>query len=212
MAGTPLGRRLLSSICDGDYCLDDVLLEELDDKLQQLSATTTFIVLHQMGSHGPTYYRRYPDAYKKFLPDCPRSDIQNCTDQELSHTYDNTILYTDHVLNEVIERLQALPRGYQTAMVYVSDHGESLGENGVFLHGLPYAFSPTEQTHIPMITWFSDAFNQDRGLKKECLMNLADSATFSHDHLFHMILSLLHVETSVFEKHNDIVSRCLSVS
>ena len=61
---------------------------------------------HLIGSHGPTYYKRYPGSHRHFLPDCQRSDIENCTDQELENTYDNTIRYTDFVIASMIERLK----------------------------------------------------------------------------------------------------------
>jgi lipid A ethanolaminephosphotransferase len=112
-------------------------------------------LIDMLGSHGPTYFRRFPQDKRPFTPDCQRSDIQNCTQQELINTYDNTIAYTDFVLSKIIEKLTELEqtKDIETSMLYISDHGESLGEKGVYLHGLPYAFAPSEQTHVPMIYW-----------------------------------------------------------
>jgi lipid A ethanolaminephosphotransferase len=109
--------------------------------------------------HGHTYFRRFPQNKRLFIPDCQRSDIQNCTQQELINTYDNTIAYTDFVLSKIIEKLTQLEqtKDIETSMLYISDHGESLGEKGVYLHGLHYAFAPSEQTHVPMIYWQGSA-------------------------------------------------------
>lgn len=110
---------------------------------------------HLIGSHGPTYYKRYPDAHRQFTPDCPRSDIENCTDEELTNTYDNTIRYTDFVIGEMIAKLKTYEDKYNTALLYVSDHGESLGALGLYLHGTPYQFAPDDQTRVPMQVWMS---------------------------------------------------------
>jgi len=119
------------SLCDGEFCLDQILLNELRSELQKKPDQNRVIVLHMIGSHGPTYYLRYPPEFAKFLPDCPRSDIQHCSEEQLINTYDNTIVYTDYIIGQVIEMISDVP---DSSMLYVSDHGESLGENGLFLH------------------------------------------------------------------------------
>jgi lipid A ethanolaminephosphotransferase len=191
--------------CDGEYCFDEVLLKPLQEKLSHLEHQSTLIVLHMIGSHGPTYYRRYPKALAQFLPDCPRSDIQNCSDEELINTYDNTIAYTDYVLSNIISQLDNLStkQEVKTAMLYVSDHGESLGENGVYLHGLPYVFAPKNQTHIPMIYWQDNQVDID----KTCLLANAKQA-YSHDNIFDSVLGLLSVNSLVYNKENDLFSDC----
>ncbi len=133
----------INPLCDGDVCLDEVLIGELSQKLISLTHENTLIILHMIGSHGPTYYKRYPSSQRIFTPDCQRSDIQNCTHEELVNTYDNTIAYTDYVLSRIITELVVISESQdvKTSMIYVSDHGESLGESGVYLHGLPYAFA-----------------------------------------------------------------------
>lgn len=193
-----------SPLCDGEYCQDEILLPHLANKLANLSSNKTIIVLHLMGSHGPTYFKRYPEQHKLFSPDCPRSDIQNCSEQELINTYDNTIAYTDFVLGKVIEQLKTLGADHRKSMVYVSDHGESLGESGAYLHGFPYAFAPKEQKHIPMLVWRE----QDREFD-QCLKGKAQTLSYSHDHFYHSILGLLSIQSSTYQPNLDIFSTCL---
>lgn len=191
-------------LCDGDYCFDEVLLSPLTEKLNHLTHQTTLIVLHLIGSHGPTYYRRYPEKFAKFLPDCQRSDIQNCTQEQVINTYDNTIAYSDYVLAKMINRLSSL-EAVETSMLYVSDHGESLGENGLYLHGFPYALAPSQQTHIPMLYWRS---NEDKA-NRQCLHDLANQ-NFSHDNVFHSILGLTEVQSTAYNPNLDIFQQCNS--
>nr|WP_297347027.1 phosphoethanolamine--lipid A transferase [uncultured Glaciecola sp.] len=193
-------------LCDGEYCLDEALLLPLQDKLNNLTAKSTLIVLHMIGSHGPTYYKRYPQEKTLFLPDCQRSDIQHCSEQEVINTYDNTIAYTDFVLSEIIGRLEKLESGstVKTSMLYVSDHGESLGENGVYLHGLPYAFAPEEQIHVPMLFW------QNKSLASHsdnCLASVSNEA-ISHDNLFDIVLGVTSVSSSQYIESRDILAKC----
>lgn len=197
-----------NSLCDGDYCYDEVLLSQLDKKLTNLSHQTTLIVLHLMGSHGPTYYRRYPKEFATFLPDCPQSDIQNCTSEQLVNTYDNTIHYSDYVIAEVIHKLERFSKKtiltVNAEMIYVSDHGESLGENGLYLHGFPYAIAPAEQTHIPMLFWSN---NLPKDFNNNCFKNSTQLA-LNHDNIFHSMLSLLKVKSSTYQPQFDIFNKC----
>ena len=190
-------------LCDGNYCQDEILLLPLQQKLNSLSKKKTLIVLHMMGSHGPTYFKRYPQEHQKFTPDCARSDIQNCSSEQLINTYDNTIAYTDFVLSKVIEQLEELPKNYKTSMLYVSDHGESLGESGVYLHGLPYSFSPQQQRHIPMLLWSNN--NQHH---TNCMKEQAKNQAFSHDNLFHSLLGWLSISSTAYQSQLDIFASC----
>jgi lipid A ethanolaminephosphotransferase len=195
-------------LCDGDYCFDEILLTQLDKKLTNLSHQTTLIVLHLMGSHGPTYYRRYPQKFSTFLPDCQQSDIQNCTSEQLVNTYDNTIHYSDYVIAEVINKLTQFTKNksqtINAEMIYVSDHGESLGENGLYLHGFPYAIAPVEQTHIPMLFWSN---NTQENFENNCLKESTQSA-INHDNIFHSMLGILNVESSTYQPQFDIFKPC----
>lgn len=190
-------------LCDGHYCQDEILLLPLQQKLTSLSKKKTLIVLHMMGSHGPTYFKRYPKEHQKFTPDCARSDIQNCSSEQLVNTYDNTIAYTDFVLSKVIEQLEQLPEEYKTSMLYVSDHGESLGESGIYLHGLPYSFSPQQQRHIPMLLWSNSEQHHTN-----CVKEHAKNQSFSHDHLFHSLLGWLNISSTAYQSELDIFAPC----
>lgn len=195
--------------CSGQYCYDQVLLNELDKSLKALpKSQDTLIVLHVIGSHGPTYYLRYPSEHGKFLPDCQRSDIQNCTDEELINTYDNTILYTDFIVAEVVKRLKNQQPNFNTSMLYLSDHGESLGENGIYLHGAPYSIAPKEQIEVPMMMWFSDDFKTQNHLNVSCLNRNLKNSAYSHDNLFDSLLGLFNVQTNVYRSEMDMFAKC----
>ena len=199
-----------NSLCDGEYCFDEALLSPLSNKLNKLSSDNTLIVLHMIGSHGPTYFKRYPNKHRLFTPDCQRSDIQHCTEKQLINSYDNTIAYTDFVLSEIINKLKRLAHeeNIETSLLYISDHGESLGESGAYLHGLPYAFAPKEQTHVPMIYW-SDAEQTDLSLN--CLNTISETP-LSHDNVFDAMLSVMSVRTKVYTSDNDPFIHCKSQS
>lgn len=195
-------------LCDGEYCYDEALLAPLKNKLKTLSNDNTLIVLHMIGSHGPTYFKRYPKEKSVFTPDCQRSDIQNCSQEQLINTYDNTIAYTDLVLSKIINELSSLDKkdDIEASLLYISDHGESLGENGVYLHGLPYAFAPEEQTHVPMIYW-TDEIQTD--FNSQCLNALAQSP-ISHDNVFDTLLSIMSVKTTAYRIESDPFIDCKS--
>ncbi|WP_417805914.1 phosphoethanolamine transferase [Thalassospira lucentensis] len=193
--------------CKGGACLDAVMLEGLDDQISALSGDR-LITFHLMGSHGPTYFKRYPAEYRFFTPDCPRSDIENCTQQELVNTYDNTIRYTDFVIAELTKKLASYQDRFNTVLLYVSDHGESLGESGMYLHGAPYMFAPDEQTHVPMFTWMSPGFAASRSINPDCLGQAAKTGQFSHDNLYSTVLGVMGVQTTVYNKKLDIFAAC----
>lgn len=190
--------------CFGSYCHDEILLDGLEQKIQNLTQDTV-IVLHMMGSHGPTYHKRYPDRFRHFLPACDTADLQNCSRRQITNTYDNTILYTDYVLSSVIDILKK-NRNIESGMLYVSDHGESLGENNLYLHGLPYAVAPKEQKEVPMILWLSPLMREK--LDVRCLRQKAAANSYSHDNYFHSVLRLLNIATPVYRPQLDIFEDC----
>ena len=196
--------------CEGDSCYDEVLLQGLDQQIAGMKGKqgSKLVAFHLMGSHGPTYYRRYPAADRVFLPDCPRSDIENCSNEELVNTYDNTIRYTDKVLSQLIDKLKTLESQYNVGLVYLSDHGESLGAMGLYLHGTPYKFAPDDQTRVPLLTWFSPQLQRDRQLDQDCLRQEAGSKRFSHDNLFHSMLGIMDVQTQVYDGKLDLFKPC----
>lgn len=196
----------VSSLCNDDGCLDDILLYKLDDYLAGLQHDGV-IVLHQMGSHGPAYYKRYPEQFEQFKPACEKSSVHNCNHEEIVNAYDNTLLYNDYFISSVIDYLQARSDRFNSAMIYISDHGESLGENGVYLHGLPYFMAPEQQTHIPFMVWLSDSMQQNRKIDTQCLKNRSDQA-YSHDNLVHSALGLMNVSAAAYRPEMDIFNPC----
>lgn len=196
----------VNDLCDGETCFDMALLQGLDERIKEMKGDRV-ITLHTIGSHGPTYYRRYPKDMAYFQPDCPRSDIENCSVEQIVNTYDNTIRYTDYTLAQLINALSALEKDYNTALIYISDHGESLGENGLFLHGLPYALAPDTQTSVPLLFWASPSFYAAKGLAKPCLESNA-ATPYSQDNLFHSLLGIMDVDTQVYDEKLDIFSQC----
>ncbi|MCF5846361.1 phosphoethanolamine--lipid A transferase [Aeromonas veronii] len=195
------------ALCQGESCYDEVLLEGLDQQIAGMKGNK-LVAFHLMGSHGPTYFRRYPASERAFMPDCPRSDIENCSNEELVNTYDNTIRYTDKVVGLLIDKLKSLESQYDVGLVYLSDHGESLGAMGLYLHGTPYKFAPDDQTRVPLLTWFSPQLQADRQLDMGCLAAEASSQRFSHDNLFHSMLGIMDVQTRVYDNKLDLFKPC----
>jgi len=190
----------VNPVCDTE-CRDVGMLEGLQEYIAEKPAGDILVVLHQMGNHGPAYYKRYPKDFERYTPVCRSNQFDECTKEEISNAYDNATLYTDYFLTQVIELLKKNSDSFETAMVYMSDHGESLGEHGVYLHGLPYAMAPEVQTHISAVFWLGEGFKADTKSLRDKSAN-----PFSHDNLFHTVLGLLEIETSVYDKSLDIVN------
>jgi lipid A ethanolaminephosphotransferase len=183
------------ALCAEGECLDGILPQLLPFELAKLPLAQrqqgVVAVLHMMGSHGPAYYKRSPTDHKKFLPECEHNVLQECNQQELLNAYDNSLRYTDHVLAQTLNWLKTQEKTYRTALIYLSDHGESLGEHHLYLHGLPYAIAPEEQTQVPLITWLSPAMRHASAANSRC--RSFKSLTRSHDGLFHSLLPLAGV-------------------
>ena len=196
--------------CANGECRDEVMLDALAKRMAQLPAaaraTGVVLVLHQMGSHGPAYYKRVDPAFKRFLPECTSNALQACARQEVVNAYDNTVLYTDHFVAQTVQWLSQ-QTAYDTALLYVSDHGESLGENNLYLHGLPYALAPREQKHVPMLAWASPAWRQRMGLNTACATKQAQRP-WSHDNFFHTVLGLADVHTQAYQGALDAWGPC----
>jgi lipid A ethanolaminephosphotransferase len=193
--------------CIDGECYDDVLFHGLDDYINNLKGDGV-IVLHTIGSHGPTYYNRYPKELRTFTPTCDSNEIQNCTKEQLVNTYDNTIVNVDYIVDKAIKLLQSKQNTFTTSLVYLSDHGESLGENGVYLHGLPYAIAPDTQKHVPMLVWLSEDYQQRYGIDYQCLKAHAKANDFSQDNLFSTLLGLTGVSTKEYQASDDMLSPC----
>ncbi|WP_313192678.1 phosphoethanolamine--lipid A transferase [Shinella zoogloeoides] len=190
--------------CSGGECQDQVLIDALDGWIGSVNRDTV-LVLHQIGSHGPAYYQRYPEAFRRFQPECRSAEFSDCTKEEIVNAYDNTIAYTDHILASVIDRLQKQEDRLDVSMLYMSDHGESLGELGLYLHGAPYMIAPSQQTHVPFVLWLGKG--EKAAYSAACLEGKTQEPQ-SHDNLFHTVLGMMRVETKVRDPSLDIVSGC----
>lgn len=193
--------------CIDGECVDEVLFHQLEDYINNLQQDGV-IVLHTIGSHGPTYYNRYPPEFRKFTPTCDTNQIQTCTQEQLVNTYDNTILYVDYIVDKAIKLLQSKQDKFTTSLVYLSDHGESLGENGVYLHGLPYSIAPESQKHVPLLIWLSDDYQKRYGVTNQCLQKEAQQKNISQDNLFSTMLGLTGVETKEYRAQDDLLTAC----
>ncbi|GAA5075253.1 phosphoethanolamine transferase [Lysobacter panacisoli] len=192
--------------CDAEGCLDEVMLDGLAEEVAQRPGDMV-VVLHQLGNHGPSYYKRYPARLRRFVPACGTAELGRCSREEIVNAYDNAVMYTDEFLARTIRSLAART-DRDTALIYVSDHGESLGENGLYLHGVPYAIAPDTQTRVPMVMWLSSGFAADRGVDLDC-MKRESSAPASHDNLFHSVLGLMQVSTPEYDPTLDLFGRCV---
>lgn len=196
----------------GSDCLDNIMLKGLDQRLADLPAEQrqrgTVVVLHQMGSHGPAYSKRSAPERKKFLPECTSNALQECDRQQVVNAYDNSIVETDHFLDSVLNWLGKQSNQAQPAMIYVADHGESLGENNIYLHGLPYSIAPDVQKHVPWITWLSPAMQSRMGTTTPCLQKELAQQRITHDNYFHSVLGLMDVKTGAYQPELDIFSAC----
>ena len=189
----------LNPVCAGE-CRDVGMLSGLDKYIAARKGKDILIVLHQMGNHGPEYYRRYPKEFERFKPMCMTGELQDCSQQEIDNSYDNAILYTDYFLSNVIDLLKKYDDSHATAMLYVSDHGESLGEHGVYLHAAPYMIAPKEQTHVPAIVWMGKHFDY----KLSQLLPYKDYA-FSHDDVFCSLLVAFELDTKMCKAKKDML-------
>jgi lipid A ethanolaminephosphotransferase len=198
-------------LCDGGECRDDALLIGLDARLARLPEERRrkgiVLVMHQMGSHGPAYYKRSAPAQKRFLPECTNTTLGQCDPQQLINAYDNTIVATDRFLAETIAWLKGRSAGHATALLYMSDHGESLGEHGIFLHGLPYSFAPEVQKRVPFVAWLGAELAAVRRIETACVGRLLDTP-YSHDNLYHSVLGLLDVTTPTYRRELDTFAPC----
>lgn len=194
-----------AEFCPSGECTDGIYQQYLQEAVAGIKEDTV-LVLHQIGSHGPTYYLRYPDEFEKFKPACRTAEFKNCTEEEIRNSYDNTILYTDHFLAGIIDLL-AQQDNLDTNLFYASDHGESLGEGGLYLHGAPYMFAPEYQTKVPMLVWMSAGYKNRFGIDRGCLAAQSDDS-LSHDNLYHSILGMLDIRTKERDPDLDIFSPC----
>lgn len=199
-----------ATMCPDGHCRDEALVFDMTQRLQQAAGTQLW-VLHMLGSHGPSYYRRHPQPFDQFQPECRDDDLSRCPVGHIVNAYDNTILYTDEVLASAIRQLTAAQDKVDSALVFVSDHGESLGEKGLFLHGIPYAIAPDVQRKVPMVMWLSSGLDAALQMQPGCLkaeLRRQAQTPVAHDHLFHTLLGLLDVRTALHEPKLDLTRAC----
>lgn len=198
--------------CPSGECMDEVMLQRLDERIAALDPARrqrgVVVVMHQMGSHGPAYHKRSSAGIKRFHPECQNANLAACERQAVVNAYDNSLLQTDHFLAEAIGWLRARESRYAGGLLYLSDHGESLGEGNLYLHGVPYAIAPVAQKHVPMIAWHTPALQAWRGLDMACL-RARRSQPLSHDHLFHSVLGLLDIRTAAYRPELDLHAGCV---
>lgn len=192
-----------NTVCDVE-CRDEGMLVPLQEYIDSHPRGDILVVLHQMGNHGPAYYKRYPPAFERFTPACRSNDLSQCSREEIVNAYDNALLYTDNFLAQAIDLLRRNDAKFETALFYVSDHGESLGEAGTYLHGLPKAIAPDAQLHVPALMWFGKGFEE---LDRAALLRKR-SQPFTHDNMFHTVLGFMEVETSAYRAELDILDGC----
>ena len=205
-----LDRAKVEALCAEGQCLDEVLLHGMEGIARDTQGNL-LVVMHQLGSHGPAYFKRYPAVFKQFVPACENEDLRGCSAAEIVNAYDNSLLYTDFFLSRVIDFLERSHKQYDTAMLYVSDHGESLGEGGLYLHGMPYAIAPEVQTRVPLVMWLSPGFRGSFSINQDCLRKNAGDA-LSHDKLFHSLLGVLDVKTQAYNPALDLFAPCRPAS
>jgi lipid A ethanolaminephosphotransferase len=193
-------------LCANSECRDEILLQGMQHFIDTLNKDTV-LVLHQMGSHGPEYFKRYPKEYEHFTPVCESNALNNCSRESIVNGYDNTLVYTDHVLSTLIDLLRSNQGKVDTAMLYLSDHGESLGEYNLFLHGTPYMLAPEQQKHVAMLAWFSDSYQKSFSVDTHCLQQNREKP-LSQDNLFHSMLGLLEVNSTVYNPGLDMFAGC----
>jgi lipid A ethanolaminephosphotransferase len=195
-----------AALCDAATCLDEAMLAGLEQALAGVDRDSLF-GFHQMGSHGPDYFRRYPTAAQRFSPACRRQELADCSAEEIRNAYDNTIVYTDRFLAAQIALLESRSGRFDSALLYVSDHGESLGENGVFLHGAPYAAAPQEQKRIPLLLWMSDGYQKRMGIDGDCLARRLGQP-LSHDNVYHTLLGMMATRDRHYRASMDLLAGC----
>jgi len=191
----------INSVCDPE-CRDQGMLSDLQKYINAHKEKDIVVILHTMGSHGPAYYKRYPEQFEKFTPVCETNQLNECSNEQINNAYDNTIVYTDYVLAKTIELLKNNQDSFKTAMFYMSDHGESLGENGLYLHGMPYFMAPDEQIHVGSMLWFDERFSKDINIDE--LKSIANKK-LSHDNIFHTLLGLMNIKTTVYNEELDFI-------
>ena len=192
--------------CTSRDCVDQVLNDELRKKLSTFEKDA-FVILHQRGSHGPRYDLRVPPEHRKWSPYCERADYQNCSHEEIINVYDNSIYYTSFLLADLMKTLSDKTDEYNPILIYISDHGESLGEGNNWGHGGDFKTAPKEQTEVPFFVWMPQSTQKAFGFNRACLKGKTKEKK-SQDVIFHSLLGLVGITTDTYQPDLDIFSGC----
>ena len=191
--------------CPSGTCWDKAMLGNIDEALRT-ETKRELLVLHSMGNHGPAYWRRTPPAFRPFGEGCLKDDLGECRPEDVVVSYDNAVAYADQFLAAAIDKLSAV-KDRDTVLLYVSDHGESLGEKGLWLHGAPYWTHLSEQTKVPMILWMNDSarrrFNVTRPTGNV-------DVPVTHDNLADTLFELTGVRTRAAQPQESLLTRLRS--
>ena len=185
-----------------DY--DDILYYGLRERIESSKKDKVLIILHTSTSHGPKYADKYPKQFEVYKPVAKNIEEGEKNIGMLINAYDNTIRYTDFLLNSLINTLREM-KDWHSAMIFISDHGESLGENKMFMHGLPMKLAPKVQYEIPFLVWTSDGFRtykQTSGSQDAPEGELP--AVLEQHYVFHSVLNLLSIQSPAYNKDYDI--------
>ena len=175
---------------------DAILQKGLRQRIESSQKDKVLIVLHTSTSHGPKYANKYPKEFEVYRPVAQNVEEGEKNVGRLVNAYDNTIRYTDYLLDSLITTLRSMSE-WHSAMIFISDHGESLGENKMFMHGLPMKLAPKVQYEIPFLVWVSDGF---RDYKPEQDL----PAVLEQHYIFHSVLNLLSIQSPAYNAAYDI--------
>ena len=179
---------------DVDKNYDGILFAGLRERIESSPKSKVLIILHTSTSHGPKYADKYPKEFEVFKPVAKNVEEGEKNIATLVNAYDNTIRYTDYLLDNLINTLRDMTE-WKSAMIFISDHGESLGENKIFMHGLPMKLAPKVQYEIPFLIWTSKDFRDYKSELPEVL---------EQHYVFHSVLNLLSIESPAYDKDHDV--------
>jgi len=191
-----VGETQVSRCGHGGKCYDEDVIPLLEGNLRTFASGYRFVVLHLGGgSHGPVYGDRHPPEFRRFEPTCDEADVTNdCTREQLYNSYDNTILYADYVLGAIIRSLDRSRVPY--VFIYVSDHGESLMEEGRLFHGMPPGVPlPAEQAQVPLI------------VKSSAPVTIVERPEYFQPDVFDTVLDLFSIQTPMFDSNGSFISK-----
>lgn len=191
----------LKAGCSGEECaFDGGMLHGLAERITSSTQQRQLVVLHLGGSHGPAYNTRYPASFAQFTPVCQSVQLHQCSSEELVNAYDNSLRYTDHVIASAIALLKNL-KDHDASLIYVSDHGESLGEFNLYLHGTPWSLAPDFQKEVPFFIW--DAHARHKNNTAPVIVN----GSFSQANIFHSVMGAFGMRSDIYRPELDLIGK-----